>query len=48
VRESEMNTAGYKNMGQGESKDKELHIQALKVILKIRGSRIKLLQLMHF
>jgi hypothetical protein len=35
-------------MGQGEPKDQELYIQALKAMLKIRGSRVRLLQLMPF
>jgi hypothetical protein len=42
---NEFNTARYKTMGQGESKDQELCIQALKVILKIRGRRVRSLQL---
>jgi hypothetical protein len=46
--ESELNTIRCKNMGQYESKDWELHIQALKGMLKIRGSRVRLLQLMQF
>jgi hypothetical protein len=34
-------------MGQGESKDLELYIRALKAMLKIRGSRVRSLQLMQ-
>jgi hypothetical protein len=34
-------------MGQGESEDQELYIQALKAMLNIRGSRVRLLQLMQ-
>jgi hypothetical protein len=34
-------------MGLGESKDQELYIQALKAKLKIRGSRVRSLQLMQ-
>jgi hypothetical protein len=36
-------------MGQGESKDRELYIQALKAILKIRGNRsFELMQFLDF
>jgi hypothetical protein len=35
-------------MGQGESKDQELYTQVLKAMLKIRGSRVRSLQLMQF
>jgi hypothetical protein len=35
-------------MGQYESKDQELYIQALKAMLKIIGSRVRSLQLMQF
>jgi hypothetical protein len=35
-------------MRQGESKDQEVYIQALKAMLKIRGSRLRSLQLMQF
>jgi hypothetical protein len=42
-----LNTVRYKNMGQDESKDRELYIQALKAMLKIRGSRVRLLQIMQ-
>jgi hypothetical protein len=43
-----LNIVRYKNTGQGESEDRELYIQALKAMLKIRGSRVRLLQLMQF
>jgi hypothetical protein len=43
-----LNTAQYKNMIQGESKDREVYLQALKAMLKIRGSRVRSLQLMQF
>jgi hypothetical protein len=46
--ESELNTARYKNMGQGEYKNQELCTQALKAMLKIRGSRVRSLQFMQF
>jgi hypothetical protein len=35
-------------MGQGEFKDQELYIQALKDMLKIRGIRLRLSQVMQF
>jgi hypothetical protein len=35
-------------MGQGESNDKYLYLQALKAMLKIRGSRVRSLQLRQF
>jgi hypothetical protein len=34
-------------MAQDESKDQELYMQVLKAMLKIRGSRVRLLQLMQ-
>jgi hypothetical protein len=35
-------------MRQYKSKDREFYIQALKAMLKIRGSRVRSLQLMQF
>jgi hypothetical protein len=35
-------------MGEYKSKDRELYIQTLNAMLKIRGSRVKSLQLTHF
>jgi hypothetical protein len=45
---AELNTVRCKNMGQYKPKDRELYIQVLKAMLKIRGSRVRWLQLMQF
>jgi hypothetical protein len=39
--ESELNIARYKTMGQDKFKDRELYVQALKAMLRIRGSRVR-------
>jgi hypothetical protein len=46
--DSKLNTVRCKNMGQHESKKWEFYIQTLKAMLKIRGCRVRSLQLMQF